>query len=118
VYGQGSLGADASGIVIGIGTTPPTRTDYALVSKIAHGSGAGQITYNQQSYANPNDYQFTLTREFTNAGSDLAVTEAGLIYGFCVSGTTVYYFLLLRDTFTAVNVTTGNGIRVRYTFTF
>jgi hypothetical protein len=120
MYGStpmGDIGADGNGIVIGIGTTPPTRTDYALVNKIAHGSGSGQISYQRQTYAHPNDYQFTLTREFTNAGSDLAVAEAGYYQVIWIAGSSTTY-MLLRDTFTAVNVTTGNGIRVRYTFSF
>jgi hypothetical protein len=113
----GDIGQDDRGILIGSGTTPPTRTDYALVSKITHGTGVGQIYYNRQSYELLTDYSFRLTREFTNAGSDLSVSEAGLVYPTLISGT-VRYLLLLRDTFTAVSVTTGNGIRVRYTFSF
>jgi hypothetical protein len=114
---QGDLGDANSGIVIGTGTTPPTRTDYALVSKILHGTGTGQIYYNRQTYELLTDYSFRLTREFTNAGSDLSVAEAGLIYNTYISGNG-RYLMLLRDTFTPVSVTAGNGIRVRYTFSF
>jgi hypothetical protein len=117
-YNQGDVGVDAHGIVIGSGTTPPTRTDYALVAKIAHGSGTGQIYYNRQTYELLTDYSFRLNREFTNAGSDLSVAEAGLIYQLYVSSGTPCLILLLRDTFTTISVTTGNGIRVRYTFSF
>jgi hypothetical protein len=116
-YNQGDLGVDANGIVIGSGTTSPTRTDYALQSKIPHGTGVGQIYYNRQTYELLSDNQFRLNREFTNAGSDLSVAEAGLIYVTDIAGTG-YNLLLLRDTFTAISVTTGNGIRVRYTFSF
>jgi hypothetical protein len=114
---QGDIGQDTSGIVIGSGTTPPTRTDYALVNKIAHGTGTGQIYYQRQTYELLTDYSFRLNREFTNAGSDLSVAEAGLIYSTGISSSG-RYLLLLRDTFTPVSVTTGNGIRVRYTFSF
>jgi hypothetical protein len=116
-YNQGGVGIDTTGIVIGTGTTPPTRTDYALVSKIPHGSGAGQIYYNQQTYELLTDYSFRLNREFTNAGSDLSVAEAGLIYETWFAANK-RVLMLLRDTFTPVSVTTGNGIRVRYTFSF
>jgi len=116
-YNQGALAGDTKGILIGIGTISPTRTDYNLVSKIAHGTGAGQIYHNQQTYELLSDYQFRLNREFTNAGSNLAVTESGLIYDVTIAST-IYQFLLLRDAFSAVNVTTGNGIRVRYTWSF
>jgi hypothetical protein len=114
---NGGLGVDASGIVIGTGTTPPSRTDYALVSKVSHGTGTGQITYQQQTYELLSDYSFRLNREFTNAGSDLSVAEAGLIYT-TVIGNYSRNLLLLRDTFTPISVTAGNGIRVRYTFSF
>jgi hypothetical protein len=116
-YNQGEAGVDANGIVIGSGTTPPTRTDYALQNKIPHGTGVGQIYYQRQAYELLSDYQFRLTREFTNAGSDLSVAEAGLIYATGVAGA-LRTLLLLRDTFTPISVTTGNGIRVRYTFSF
>jgi hypothetical protein len=111
------VGVDATGIVIGTGTTSPSRTDYALQAKIPHGTGIGQIYYQRQTHELLNDYQFRLTREFTNAGSDLSVAEAGLIYATNLSGT-YYNTLYLRDTFTPVTVTAGNGIRVRYTFSF
>jgi hypothetical protein len=114
---QGEAGVDSSGIVIGSGTTPPTRTDYTLVSKIPHGTGTGQIYYQRQSHELLTDYSFRLTREFTNAGSDLSVSEAGLIYATGV-GNMLRSLLLFRDTFTTISVTTGNGIRVRYTFSF
>lgn len=114
---QGNVNTDSSGIVIGTGTTAPTRTDYMMEAKIAHGGGVGQITYNLQTYSLLSDYQFRLTREFTNAGSNLSVSEAGLIYATVITGAS-WSILLLHDTFTPVSVTTGNGIRVKYTFSF
>jgi hypothetical protein len=114
---QGDLGVDTSGIVIGTGATPPSRTDYTLYAKISHGTGVGQITYQRMTYELLSDYQFRLNREFTNAGSDLSVAEAGLIYSTNIGGT-ARSLLLLRDAFTTVTVTAGNGIRVRYTFSF
>jgi hypothetical protein len=116
-YYAGSVGDVNSGIVIGNGTTPPSRTDYAIQSKIPHGTGTGQIYYQQQSYELLSDYQFRLTREFTNAGSDLSVSEAGLIYSTIITDN-ARSLLLLRDTFTPISVTAGNGVRVRYTFSF
>jgi hypothetical protein len=116
-YSQGDIGDVNTGIVIGTGTTPPTRTDYALQNKIPHGTGTGQIYYNRQSYELLTDYSFRLNREFTNAGSDLSVAEAGLQYNTYVGGS-AHMYLLLRDTFTPISVTAGNGIRVRYTFSF
>jgi hypothetical protein len=116
-YYQGDLGVDTKGIVIGTGAVAPSRGDYTLYAKISHGTGVGQITYQRMTYELLSDYQFRLNREFTNAGSDLSVAEAGLIYETGIAGS-VRYLLLLRDTFTTVTVTAGNGIRVRYTFNF
>jgi hypothetical protein len=118
VVNQGDVGVDSNGILIGTGTTAPTRTDYAMQAKIPHGTGVGQIYYNRQSYELLSDYQFRLTREFTNAGSDLNVAEAGMIYTINLYTVGTYSILLLRDTFTPISVTAGNGIRVRYTFSF
>ena len=112
-YEQGGLNDDATGILIGSGTTSPTRTDYNLESQITN----SQITHQQQTYEELNDYEFRLNREFTDAQADLSVTEAGIIYEVYISGDR-YSFLLVRDTFSAISVTTGNGIRVRYTFSF
>jgi hypothetical protein len=114
---QGDVGDATTGIVIGSGTTPPSRTDYTLVAKIPHGTGVGQIYYNRQTYELLTDYSFRLNREFTNAGSDLSVAEAGLIYLTNIQDTG-RYLLLLRDTFTPISVSAGNGVRVRYTFSF
>jgi len=116
-YNMGGLGDANTGIVIGTGTLSPTRTDYNLQAKISHGTGAGQIYYNQQTYESLDDTSFRLNREFTNAGSNLSVSEAGLIHTTGISGG-MRTLLLLRDTFTPINVTAGNGIRVRYTFSF
>jgi hypothetical protein len=116
-YNLGDIGQDDRGIVIGSGTTPPTRADYALQAKISHGTGIGQIYYNRQTYELLTDYSFRLNREFTNAGSDLSVAEAGLQYTTYINNVG-YITLLLRDTFTPISVTAGNGIRVRYTFNF
>jgi hypothetical protein len=116
-YYQGDIGDANTGIVIGTGTTPPSRTDYALQAKIPHGTGTGQIYYQRMTDELLTDYSFRLTREFTNAGSDLSVAEAGLQYVTLV-GNSIRTYLLLRDTFTPVSVTAGNGIRVRYTFSF
>lgn len=117
-YSNGAAADATLGILIGTGGTPPARTDYVMQALIPHGGGAGAITYNQQLYASLNDYQFTLTREFTNAGSILSVTEAGMQYGVCINNATAYRFLLLHDVFTAIPVAVGNGVRIIYTWSF
>jgi len=116
-WSLGGVADDLTGIQIGLGTTAPTRVDYVLQNKIPHGSGSGQIYYQQQSFELLSDYQFRLTREFTNAGSNLSVTEAGMMYKIGIAGAW-YSVLFLRDTFSPLSVTTGNGCRIRYTFNF
>jgi len=118
-FNAGDTGQADRGIVIGIGTTAAARTDYTIQSLVGEGAGAGQIHYNKQTHDNPDNTKFTLTREFTNAGSLIAVTEAGLYGYICIpSGATAYQFLLLHDVFAAVNVSAGNGIRIIYTWSF
>lgn len=74
---------DSYGIVVGSGSTPVSPDDYALASKIPHGTGAGQIDYNTHtvtsSYSDTSSY-IEISRSFTNrSGSDIIVREVGLI---------------------------------------
>ncbi len=78
-------GDDSYGIVVGSGTTSVSINDYNLASKIAHGTGAGQLNYYGVSISgltkvNPNTYEFYLERIFENlSGGDVTIAEAGLI---------------------------------------
>jgi hypothetical protein len=119
VWGKGgNVNDDLTGILIGIGTTAPTRTDYAMESKIAHGTGVGQMTHNLQTYTLIGDTSFKLTREFTNAGSIINVAEAGMYYKVSQNKGAPYTYLLARDTFAPIAVAAGNGVRAIYTFSF
>lgn len=118
-FTAGGSGDVTSGIVVGLGTTAPARTDNVMESLIPEGAGVGQIHYNQQYYSNPDNTKFILTREFTNAGSILAVAECGLYCWVTIPpGGTSYQFLFLRDVFVPYSVTVGNGIRCVYTWQF
>jgi hypothetical protein len=97
---------DASfGIVVGSGTTPVTLTQYALASQIAHGTSAGQLDYDAQSYdvlgldtsVSPPVYRFRILRAFKNlSGGSINITEVGLVAynGF---DSTVSKFMIARD---------------------
>jgi hypothetical protein len=74
---------DSIGIVVGSGSTSVGPTDYSLVSKIAHGTGSGQLDYDASavlySYGSSSSY-VELYRSFTNkSGADITVREVGII---------------------------------------
>jgi hypothetical protein len=74
---------DAYGIVVGTGTNAPAVSDYALQTKIANGSGAGQLQYGGVAFGLPTSdsttSHFTVTRDFSNvSGATITVYETGL----------------------------------------
>lgn len=94
------------GIVVGRDNSPVDITDYALVSKCAHGTGAnefgygGPVSFNLASDEESNT--LIATRTFANnSGGSIVVKELGLIV-YNDTG----YFLILRD------VIVGEGFTV------
>jgi hypothetical protein len=97
VYGGGTpmgTGAgdndDSYGIVVGSGTTVPTSLGqfYNLESKIAHGTGSGQLDYNPHTFydlgldmgVTPPVYRYRLVRTFTNlSGAGININEVGIV---------------------------------------
>lgn len=83
-YGVASAGDTTQGMVIGTGTNAVTISDYALQTKIAHGTGAGQMSYGTQTFDSTvtvagSTVYFNIARVFTNnSGSSITVKEAGL----------------------------------------
>ena len=80
------------GLVVGSGTNAVTINDYALQTLIAHGVGAGQLSYGAMNFVAPavagSTKSFTLVRIFTNSsGSDITVNEIGIY----VKSNTIYY---------------------------
>lgn len=110
---------DSFGLVIGTGNTAVTPTDDKLVTKIAHGEGAGQLLYSGTevyglTFANPNG-SFNIRRYFTNvAGGNITMQECGL-YSPGVTGTSAYIYCICRDVFGAVSVANGQILSVVYT---
>ncbi len=81
-----SAGGLTNGIVVGSGINAESFEDYALQTQIAHGTGAGQLSYAQgeapaKSYdAGTRTYSCVWTRYLNNnSGGDVTVNEVGLI---------------------------------------
>lgn len=81
---MGGAGNVNLGVIAGTGTAPVDIEDYKLANKIAHGVGAGQLSYGVNTTQNPsrndNALQFAVTRSFTNtSGASIVVQELGLL---------------------------------------
>lgn len=113
---EGAVGNTNQGTVVGTGTTTETNTDTAMETLIAHGVGAGQLSYGATSKTTTAEVganvDFIITRTFTNSsGGSINVTEAGL---HCLYNGT-RYGLAIRDVFSAVAVGNGQVLTVTYT---
>lgn len=76
-------GDTTKGIVVGTGSTAVTNTDYKMETKIAHGSGAGQLLYSSMSWSQPcevgAELRLVAARSFTNdSGSTVTIQEVGI----------------------------------------
>jgi hypothetical protein len=104
-----------TGIVVGTGTNPVAVSDYNLQTPIAHGTGAGQLSYGSVSVldgytvSGSNAY-FTLTRTLGNdSGASITINEVGYIFS-----STPGAFLFDRTLPTPYTVENGLGVRVDY----
>jgi hypothetical protein len=118
---NGGAGVDTYGMVVGSGDTPNSISTYALASKIAHGTGSGQLVHGAttvEDVVNPsgNDLQFRTTRTFTNnSGASVTVKEIG-IYG-TVKDTSynIRYFCIVRDVLSSPSsIPDGATMTIRY----
>jgi hypothetical protein len=84
----GDAGDATLGIIVGSGITSFNLNQNALASKIAHGSGAGQLNYNVTSIddlglntvVSPPVYQIRISRTFYNASSSaVTINEVGIL---------------------------------------
>jgi len=84
---RAGAGVDSYGIVVGSGTAPFNLNDRALATKIAHGTGAGQLSYDPVSLddlgldtsVSPPVYRLRLVRGFKNlTSSPITITEVGV----------------------------------------
>jgi hypothetical protein len=74
---------DSLGIIVGSGSNPVSPTDYALASKIPHGTGTGQLDYEPSTVTSSYSSTFSyveIARSFINkSGADIIVREVGLV---------------------------------------
>ena len=120
---------DSYGIQVGTGNAIPMITDYKLQTRIAHGSGAGQLQYGGVAFGLPASdavqSHFTVTRDFSNlSGAPIIVYEIGLVVKgdipepWQVSKTysaVQYNFLTIRDVIAAgISVLSGETLTVNY----
>jgi len=97
---------DNYGVLVGTGTGANDVSAYALGTKIANGTGAGQLQYGAVSITTPatvgQKRQITVARVFTNnSGASITVNEVGLVVSY--GG---YYFLIERT----LNTNTINNL--------
>lgn len=117
------IGADARGIVIGTGTAAESLSDTTLQSKIAHGTGAGQMSYQAHVAGVPSfnsgtkKWTNTHTRIFNNnTASTITVTEVGMI-GWANNAS--FNALIDRSLLgTAVSVPAAYKLTVTYTMEY
>ena len=104
---------DAYGILAGTGVGAESSEDYALGTKIAHGIGAGQLSYGATTNTTgtiTGGKRFTVSRTFTNlSGASITIQEVGL----AVLQDTKYY-LWIRDLTGGTAV--GNGQSAAYAY--
>ena len=122
---RGAAGNHNRGILIGTGTTPPTLDDYALEAKITHGTGEGQMLYQQQAEHQheviSGGWRTTMVRQFNNnSGASIYVAETGIMGQMYSqingSGYYCYDVLVCRNVHDpAVEVPHGGLLTVTYT---
>ena len=106
------------GPMVGTGTTAPQVTNYNLQTKIAHGSGSGQLLYGATSLTAATTSGSTrfwkASRTFTNSsGSSITVNEVGLVLAY----QSTYYIMIARDVLSSgVVINNGQVGTLVYTF--
>jgi hypothetical protein len=129
---NGGIGDTYCGIVVGTDFTAPTITDYALITPITHGVGAGQLQYGAMAYGAPSANltvsSFTNTRVFTNgSGVNITVYELGIyvngyynnggIMSGVISPPSLARFMIVRDVIGAgILIQNGEALTVNYRY--
>ena len=105
------------GIVVGSGTTAVTPSDIKLETKIAHGTGSGQLVYLgcglKPVVISGSDAYVDLVRFFENqSGGNVTINEVGI---YAIAATQQYGFCICRDVLSS-SITVGDGqlLKVRY----
>ncbi len=111
---------DSNGLVVGSGANPVAVTDTKLQTQIAHGVGAGQLSYSATTISAPSTAgstrKFTVQRMFTNnSGAQVTINEAGL-YIADIGSSQLYKFCFIREAVSpGINVADGASATVTYT---
>jgi len=115
--GAGS-GDDSFGIQTGTGTNAVSINDNALQTKIAHGTGTGQLQYGAVTFGatacDASKCECTITRDFANgSGGDITVNELGLVLQ--MRDGTAKNILVARDVVSGgIAVANGQTLTVNY----
>jgi hypothetical protein len=116
IAGVGDL---TQGIIVGTGTTSPTPQDHVIQTPITHGSGAGQLQYQQQTSLSGvqivgNNSTLILNRIMVNnSGGTINVSEIGIY------ANTILYassFMIYRDLVSGVSVLNTQTLTCQITF--
>lgn len=118
------------GIVVGTGSSAVDRDDIAVsganeATKIAHGSGAGQLDYKAVAYPDSNvalaitgGYRSRIQRQFENlSGGAITINEVALYVSNDLDGAGTAIFCVLRDLLT-VSIPNTELKRVQYRLDF
>jgi len=113
---DGGAGVTTHGIRVGTSTQAVAITDYALISPIAEGAGAGQLQHAATTFVTPvtvgSTRRFTISRTLTNvSGGSITVQEAAI---YCMGSATPYYFCVERS---LLSFTIPNGSSATVTYT-
>jgi len=115
--GKAVGGITAYGIVAGIGTNAVAITNYSLQTLIAHGTGAGQLTYG--AMVETSSWTVSGSASFFEATRTLINNSAGNItieeIGFIVNlSSTTHRFLWDRTLTGGYTVNVGAGVIINY----
>jgi len=105
---------DERGLVVGTGTTEPTRNDYKLESQIPHGTGAGQLYYRACDVVFGDDY-IEVMRAFENQSSDdITINEVGIIVIYRDKLTGDYEWALIARSLFTLTIPAGGSATLYY----
>ena len=113
----GPVGDANKGTLVGTGTTPVDNLDYVMETLIAHGVGAGQLSYAGNSKVTTAEVganvDFQFLRSFVNSSGDtINVTEIG-IYSQMIADK---LGMTLHEIVTSTPVLNGQTLTVTITF--
>lgn len=118
---------DTYGIVVGSGENAETLTDYALQTKISHGTGMGQLDYNATTFVAAaevdENVDLIMSRSFFNGGSSQVVVKEVAWYlknvkraSYGYDDGELCYMCAIRDSLgVGVTINVGDSGTVQYT---